>query len=71
MKQKKRIPTLAEAKSANEIIYDRLSQSKDFDEEILEILLKAEGFLNKKIFMIITEKNIFIFIIIIIIIIMF
>jgi hypothetical protein len=53
---KKRIPTLAEAKSANEIIYDRLSQSKDFDEEILEILLKAEGLLNKKIEL--KQKNI-------------
>ena len=41
MKQKKRIPTLAEAKSAYEIIYDRLSQSKDFDEESLEILLRG------------------------------
>ena len=65
MKQKKRIPTLAEAKSAYEIIYDRLSQSKDFDEESLEILLKVENLFNKKILMIITEKNIFIFIIII------
>jgi len=45
---KKRIPTLAEAKSAYEIIYDRLSQSKDFDEEGIEILLKLENLLNKK-----------------------
>jgi hypothetical protein len=43
------MPTLAEAKSAYEIIYDRLSQSKDFDEEGLEILLKVETLLNKKI----------------------
>ncbi len=62
---KKRIPTLAEAKSAYEIIYDGVSQSKDFEEESFEILLKVEGLLNKKILMIITEKNIFIFIIII------
>jgi hypothetical protein len=60
---KKRIPTtLAEAKSAYEIIYDRLSKSKDFDEESLEILLKAEGLLNKKIEL--KQKNIYIFIII-------
>jgi len=38
MNQKKRIPTLAEAKSAYEIIYDRLSLIEDFDEESLEIL---------------------------------
>jgi len=46
---KKRMSTLAEAKSAYEIIYDRLSQTKDFDEEGLEILLKVENLLNKKI----------------------
>ena len=53
---KKRIPTLGEAKSAYEIIYDRLSQSKDFDEEGLEILLKVENLLNKKIEL--KQKNI-------------
>jgi len=61
---KKRIPTLAEAKSAYEIIYDRLSHSKGFDEEGLEILLKVANLLNKKILMIISEKIIFIIIII-------
>jgi len=43
----KTIPTLAEAKSAYQIIYDRLTQSKDFNEKSLEILLQIEDLLNK------------------------
>jgi hypothetical protein len=38
LNSKKRIPTLAELKSAYEILHDKLSQIKDFDEETLEIL---------------------------------
>ena len=36
-----------EAKSAYEIMYDRLTQSKDFDEQSLDILLKLKEVLNR------------------------
>jgi hypothetical protein len=47
--KEKNIPTLAEAKLAYKVIFDRLSQSKDFSENDLEALTKIENSLNKNI----------------------
>ena len=48
-KEDKNIPTLAEAKLAYKVIFDRLSQSKDFSENDLEALTIIENSLNKNI----------------------
>jgi len=47
--EEKNIPTLAEAKLAYKVIFDRLSQSKDFSKNDLEALTKIENSLNKNI----------------------
>ena len=47
--EEKNIPTLAEAKLAYKVIFDRLSQSKDFSENDLEALTKIENSLNRNI----------------------
>jgi len=47
--EEKNIPTRAEAKLAYKVIFDRLSQSKDFSENDLEALAKIENSLNKNI----------------------
>ena len=51
-----KIPTLAEAKLAYKVIYDRLSQSKYFSENELEVLKKLENILNRNIEL--KQKNI-------------
>ena len=47
--EEKNIPTRAEAKLAYKVIFDRLSQSKDFSENDLEALTIIENSLNKNI----------------------
>jgi len=45
----KNIPTLAEAKLAYKVIFGKLSQNKDFNENDLEALTKIEKILNRNI----------------------
>ncbi len=47
--EEKNIPTLAEAKLAYKVIFDRLSQNKDFSENDLETLTKIEKILKRNI----------------------
>jgi hypothetical protein len=47
--EEEKIPTLAEAKLAFKIVFDRLSQSKDFSENDLDALTTIENSLNKNI----------------------
>jgi hypothetical protein len=47
--EEKNIPTLAEAKLAYKVTFDRLSQNKDFSENDLEALTKIESSLNRNI----------------------